>query len=353
VAKPDVEEFDERLQALEKRHAELHVLFDTIRDVISTLSLREVLSRLLRRVLAHLESEIGSILILRGEELRIAVAEGLPTEVVENACVSIGEGVTGQVAASRQPLLIEDIAGSKFDGQDDERYYTRSLISAPIIYRGRLYGVINVNNKHSHEAYDSEDLELLVHIAAHAAVAVANAHSYEELLDRAEHDSLTGLANHGYFWSAIAREWERADRYQRELSVVMMDLDHFKRSNDVHGHLTGDETLRQMSQILQDGARTADLTARYGGDEFAVILPETSEEGAVAFGEKIRQQVEADRLGPDSHPVTVSIGVATSPGTGTGSDRYASAADLVRAADAELYRAKQGGRNRVCSKNSG
>lgn len=347
MAKPDVETFDERLLALEKRYAELHVLFDTIRDVISTLSLREVLSRLLHRVLEHLESEIGSILILHGEELRIAVAEGLPTTVVEAACVAIGEGVTGQVAASREPLLVEDISTSPFDGHDSERYYTRSLISAPIVYRGRLYGVINVNNKRSRRPYDANDLELLLHIAAHAAVAVANAHSYEELLDRAQHDSLTGLANHGYFWSAIAREWERADRYHRELSVVMMDLDHFKHSNDVHGHLTGDETLRQMAQILQDGARTADLPARYGGDEFAVILPETSSEGALAFGEKIRQQVEADRVGPEGSPVTVSIGVASYPGDGD------SAADLVRAADRELYRAKQGGRNRVCSRTSG
>jgi diguanylate cyclase (GGDEF)-like protein len=337
---------DERMQALEKRYAELHVLFDTIRDVISTLSVREVLGRLLHRVLEHLDSEIGSILIQRGEELRIAVAIGLPTDVVESACVAIGDGVTGQVAASRQPLLVADISSSPFEGHDSERYYTRSLISVPIVYRGRLYGVINVNNKRSREAYDANDLELLLHLAAHAAVAVANAQSYEEVLDRAQHDSLTGLANHGYFWSAIDREWERADRYSRSLSVVMMDLDHFKHSNDVHGHLTGDETLRKMAQILQDGARTADLPARYGGDEFAVILPETDEEGAIAFGEKIRQRVEGERVGPDGNPVTVSVGVATHPGNGT------TAADLVRAADHELYRAKQSGRNRVCSKGS-
>ena len=238
-------------------------------------------------------------------------------------------------------------AVSEFEGHDSERYYTRSLISAPIVYRGRLYGVINVNNKRSREPYDENDLELLLHIAAHAAVAVANAQSYEELLDRAQHDSLTGLANHGYFWSVVAREWGRADRYGREVSVVMMDLDYFKRSNDVHGHLTGDETLRQMAQILQDSARAADLPARYGGDEFAVILPETSEDGALAFGEKIRQRVEADRVGPEGNPVSISVGVATYPGDGE------SAADLVRAADRELYRAKQAGRNRVCSKNPG
>ena len=340
------QEFDERLEALEKRYDELHVLFETIRDVISTLSLREVLNRLLSRILAHLDSEIGSILILHADdELRIAVAQGLPADVVETATLQVGEGITGRVAATRRPLLVSDIAESEFE-ERSERYYTRSLISAPILYRGRLYGVINVNNKRSREPYSDDDLELLEHTAAHAAVAVANAQSYEELLDRAQHDSLTGLANHGHFWAAMAREWERADRYGRELSLVMIDLDNFKRSNDAHGHLSGDETLRAVASVLQDSARGADLAARYGGDEFAVILPETSPDGALAFAEKIRQRIESDRIGPDGFPLTLSIGVATHPGDAE------SAADLVRAADRELYRAKQGGRNRVCSSNS-
>ena len=337
---------DERSQALEKRYAELQVLFETIRDVVSTLSLREVLDRLLHRVLAHLDSELGSILILQeNERLKIAVAEGLPPEIIDATEVAIGEGVTGRVAATREPLLVDNIEQSEFQPLDSERYYTRSLISVPIVYRGRLFGVINVNNKRSRQPYDGDDLELLRHIAAHAAVAVANAQSYEDLLDRAQHDSLTGLANHGHFWSTLAREWERADRYERAISVVMIDLDQFKASNDEHGHLSGDETLRQAATILQDGARTADLVARYGGDEFAAILPEASEDGAVAFAEKIRQQIEAAQIGPEGSPLTVSVGVATHPGAGE------SAADLVRAADRELYRAKQGGRNRVCSAN--
>jgi diguanylate cyclase (GGDEF)-like protein len=337
------QEFEERLEALEKRHAELQVLFETIRDVISTLSLREVLNRLLGRILTHLDSEIGSILILHAdEELRIAVAQGLPPEVIESTALKRGEGISGQVAETRHPLLISDIAESQFEGRS-ERYYTNSLISAPILYRGHLYGVINVNNKRSRACFQRDDLELLEHIAAHAAVAVANAQSYEELLDRAQHDSLTGLANHGHFWSALAREWERADRYGRELSLVMLDLDNFKKSNDEAGHLSGDEALRSVARTLSEGARAADLAARYGGDEFAVILPETSPEGAFAFAEKIRQRIESDRLGPDGFPVTVSLGVATYPRDAD------SGADLVRAADRELYRAKQGGRNRVCA----
>jgi len=342
-------EKDDQLQLaeLEQRHRELELVFETIRDVSSTLSLREVLSRLLRRTMCHLESEIGSILFLDNESedvMRIAVAYGLPDDVIENTRVRVGDGISGHVAATRQPLLVRDLGASEFSGQNDERYYTRSLLSAPIVYQGRLYGVININNKHSRSSYTDGDLKLMRHLAAHAAVAVANARTYEDLLDRAQHDALTGLANHGFFWSALDREWERADRYGRELSVVMMDLDNFKQSNDRHGHLSGDAALRAVSEILVEGVRTADLAARYGGDEFAVLLPETSSAGAVAFAEKIRQAVAASRLGADDAPVTISLGVATrAPGSSM------KALELVEAADRELYRAKKLGRNRVCA----
>jgi len=178
-------------------------------------------------------------------------------------------------------------------------------------------------------------------MAAHATVALSNARSFEETLRRAQTDALTGLANHGHFWSTLEAEVARAERYGRTLSLALLDADHFKAFNDRHGHVSGDEALIALARVVQTSSRVHDTPARYGGEEFAIILPETQREGACAFAEKIRQAIECtDFDGPTE--LTVSIGVAALP------DDARTAAALVECADARLYRAKASGRNRVC-----
>jgi len=332
----------------EEKREELEILIDTIRDVASTLSLPEVLDRLLDRTLRHLESEIGSVLLVEGEgRLRVAASRGLPSGVTRDETVAIGDGVAGYVAATAEPLLVTDIAyDPRFNGRQLERYYTDSLISAPIIFRQRLYGVLNVNNKCSRLEFHSDDLRLLTAIADQAAIAVANARAYEEMQVRAQRDPLTGLANHGHFWSTLTREWKRAERYGRGLSVAMVDIDHFKRFNDSRGHLAGDEVLIAVARSLEEGARTTDRVARYGGDEFAVILPETARQGAAAFGDKVRESISRQGHGSNRDMITVSVGLASYPGSATSPE------ELVRAADMDLYRAKAEGRNRVGGSSS-
>lgn len=339
----------EELERLQRRQAELEVMYDTVRDVTSTLSFVEVLQRILDRTLLHLESEIGSILLIEPDgSLRIAVAQGLPGEVVAEARLAPGEGISGHVASTGEPLLIENLdEDGRFQGRNRERYYTRSLISSPIKSGGAVRGVLNVNNKHSRLAFGEGDLMLIEAIAAHAAIALQNAERYEELLRRAQHDALTGLANHGHFWSVLEVEFERARRYERELSLVMVDVDRFKEFNDTHGHTGGDEALMWIARLIKERCRSSDLAARYGGDEFAVVLPETSRSGAMAFGEKIRQSVETASFGRSgSARVCVSIGASTFPADA------ATARELVDAADAQLYRAKSQGRNQVRSSDS-
>ena len=336
------------LAHLRRRNDELRLLYETIRDLTGTLSVREVLDRLLGRALEHLEAEIGSILLMGPDQrLRIVGARGLPASVVDGTAVGEGEGISGYVVSTGKPLLVTDVErDARFRRRNHERYYTSSFISAPLVHMGAARGVINVNNKRSHDPFCAADLQLLEALAGHASAALANAHRYEAVLERANRDSLTGLANHGCFWSTLALEFERADRHGRPLAVAMLDIDHFKKFNDSHGHLAGDEALCSFARLLEASSRSHDVVARYGGEEFAVILPETHEAGAHRYAEKMRREVERCGFGAEaSHRLTVSIGVA---GTGPGAR---DPQQVVALADERLYRAKSAGRNRVQSED--
>ena len=172
-----------------------------------------------------------------------------------------------------------------------------------------------------------------------------------EAVDRVEQlattDPLTGIANRRRFGEFLQREWNRALRARSAMTVVMLDVDFFKRFNDTHGHLTGDECLRRVAAALQTVARRpSDLAARYGGEEFAVVLSGTSQETALAIAESIRSNIEALRIlheaSPVSQYVTVSVGVAVAKPDDGGTPEL-----LIFTADEALYRAKAEGRNRV------
>jgi diguanylate cyclase (GGDEF)-like protein len=336
------------IQNLQRRNAELELLYESIRDLTSTLSVHQVLERLMERTLLHLNAEIGSILLLHPDSrLRIVVSRGLPCEVVKETAIEVGDGISGHVARYGEALLVKDIErDDRFRRRNHERYYTNSFISAPLVHQRSVRGVVNINNKRSRRCFRTPDLRLLEAIAGHAAVALANARQYEELLERAQRDALTGLADHGQFWSELEVEHARALRHHHPLAVVMFDIDHFKGVNDRLGHPMGDLALGVVARRLEQSSRAHDTVARYGGDEFAVILPETDLAGARTFAEKIGRVVSAHRFGPeDRQQITVSAGVAAVEVGG----EPISARRLVEVADARLYGAKRSGRNSVCS----
>jgi two-component system, cell cycle response regulator len=157
-------------------------------------------------------------------------------------------------------------------------------------------------------------------------------------------DGLTQIFNRRYFEETLEREISRCNRYSRELSLVMIDIDHFKLINDNHGHLAGDHVLKHVASTIKTKIRREDIFARYGGEEFGLLLPEVDAKGATLMAEKARKLIEKQKFEFDKQdiPVTISLGVAT---LGTG---QRDAADLVRAADAKLYEAKTSGRNKVC-----
>ena len=165
-----------------------------------------------------------------------------------------------------------------------------------------------------------------------------------KLIQMAKIDSLTGIYNRRYLDSRLTEEIERSRRHGNQLSILMLDIDHFKKINDTHGHLCGDYALRKIAELLKELVRTSDILGRYGGEEFCCILPETPIEQAVVLAERCREQIAANQLTCTDHQtrVTISIGV-------TGLHRDDSLDSVIKRADDALYQAKRDGRNRICS----
>jgi diguanylate cyclase (GGDEF)-like protein len=195
------------------------------------------------------------------------------------------------------------------------------------------------------DAFSREEEELLEYLAGQAIVSIENASLHETVERQAVTDELTGLANARAFRSILEREIERSRRFQSPLGLVMVDLDNFKQVNDTHGHQQGDEVLAAVASVLRGFSRDIDAPARYGGEELAVVLPQTDTEGAAKLAERMREAVERlriPRVGDAGFlQVTASFGVAAAP------ESAADQEELVAAADAALYRAKRGGKNRV------
>jgi diguanylate cyclase (GGDEF)-like protein len=204
-------------------------------------------------------------------------------------------------------------------------------------------GVISIA-RHS-LAFSRDEQELLDYLAGQAAVSIENASLHETVERQAVTDELTGLANTRAFHSILDREIERARRFETPVGLVMIDLDDFKRMNDEYGHQQGDEVLVSVAGVLRAFSRDIDAPARYGGEELALILPQTDAEGAWRLAERMREAVEELRIPRVGErgalSITASFGVAALP------DSAADKKGLVAAADAALYRAKRGGKNRV------
>jgi len=213
----------------------------------------------------------------------------------------------------------------------------------PIETSGRLSGLMVLGGR-AVEKLDGDGRSFLGQLANQAHIVMENSRLFERVQNLAIRDSLTGLFNHRHVLGLLAREVERAGRYPGGMSVLMLDVDHFKRTNDEHGHLAGDAVLRDVARLLQDTLRTVDSVGRYGGEEFLVILPHTPPEEGRRTAERIREQIEqhAFRVGSRELRVTVSVGVASWEMEGRNSPEA-----LIREADQALYRAKEEGRNRV------
>ena len=313
----------------------------------STLELNDLLDLILEYLKRLVAYDSASVMLVEGEVARVVAARGFPDDSrALQVQVTLSEDAAFQeVVARRGAIVLQDATQDpRFRGLGGTGY-VRSWICAPLIARDTVVGLLTVDHRRP-GAYDERDAALVQAFANHAALAVENAQLYAKMRHMAVTDGLTGLYNSRHFYRMLEEELQRSERYAHPFSLLMFDLDDFKKYNDRYGHLAGDDLLRELADLVRTITRSSDLIFRYGGEEFTLILPETPRPAALTLAERLRIAVQNHeftiRGGADVGRITISIGVATYPDDGRNAE------DLVYAADMALLEAKRR-KNRVCT----
>src|SRR5262249_32276811 len=328
---------------LENRLNELSLLYEVARSFTSTLELPELLGRISALVAERLEIPQFSIMLVNPEgKLEVKIAYP-PAQGTEGVTFRIDEGACGKAAQTRAAVYIPDVS------IDRSTFVARSggpergaLLCVPMIHHEEGLGVLNFQRPEN-DNFSSEEIELLTAIADQAALAVKNARLHEETVALAITDPLTGIPNRRHLFSRLDMEIARANRFGNQLSVLMVDIDHFKSFNDAAGHRAGDGVLRQVAALMKGMIRKVDTIGRYGGEEFLLILPQVTKVGAIDAAENRRRAIAANPFEParSASKITVSVGIANLPVDATVQEK------LVDCADAALYASKRAGRNQA------
>ncbi|MDF1501677.1 diguanylate cyclase [Roseisolibacter sp. H3M3-2] len=335
-------------------------LVDILHEVTGDLAADEVYNILARRVARALSvSHCAVILAAPGRDDAV-VATAFENAKLQKRPISVGDYPEVREALEHdRPVLIEELSASPLYGLrpamglDGTEVPVRSAMALPFTVDSAQRGVFLLRRTREQPPLTPEDVEFAEAVIGAAVAVMQRAQVIEttradnaRLEQLATRDPLTQLLNRRALTERLTTEMERALRYDHSVALLLIDLDHFKRVNDTHGHLVGDAVLRDVSELLLGVARSVDVVGRYGGEEFLVVLPETDDDGAAAFAERIRERVEAHAFRPWDEDrelrMTASIGVASFPAA-----RIESVEDLFARADAALYRAKADGRNRV------
>jgi diguanylate cyclase (GGDEF)-like protein len=336
--------FNHMTDELELSIGELHRSRDLLRENVARLGdalqrthdLDGLLSTVLAAAASATSGQRATAWLIEGGSVvaRVSVPSGAPRAAVRR--LPIGADLAGEVAADGQPRRLGH------GHEDGTTVLGGPALGAPLRRGHSVLGVIVVERDPAEPAFDTDDEAMLVSLAGPAGIAVDNVLLHREAQRLSVTDPLTGAGNLRHMTTTLAREVERATRFDRPLALLLMDLDHFKRVNDTYGHTVGDAVLRELSRRVAACVREVDTVARYGGEEFVVITPETDTEGALHLAARICEAIREAPfvVGEDNVIVTVSIGVASLPSHGT------SSGDLVRAADDGLYAAKRAGRDR-------
>jgi two-component system cell cycle response regulator len=334
-------------------------IVDILHEVTDSLKPEEIYHILSRRVARALGISKCSIVLAQPGDVYGTVVAAFENPMLRNLRVELARypEILKALESSRT-VIVEDVATDPlFEevraawARDGVPVPTKSVIALPFRMKEEQAGVLYLRSVQTERALMAEDAEFADSVIRAAVAALEKAHDFatvvsdrERLEQLASTDPLTACLNRRALIDTLERELDRARRYSLVLTILMVDLDHFKTINDTMGHLVGDTVLRQLGELLLREVRSVDAVARYGGEEFVIVLPETAVHGAMIFAERMRQRVAQHPFGEPGRPVrvTVSIGLASYP-----DQKITSPESLLVVADTALYRAKSDGRNLV------
>ncbi|NOY38773.1 MAG: GGDEF domain-containing protein [Nitrospirae bacterium] len=354
-------ELSKRSEVILKKGLEIRELkaFNEIIAVASKhLSIKDILKYSLKAIIGSLESLEKAV----GREVKISGGIFLTDEATEELVHFTSSGISPEALGCRGRIpLGKCICGlAAQSGEVDIIPYCRAEIhhggmlpackeedhahvSIPLKSGDKVLGLIYLYFVPPGYLHLASDVSIFSSIGNYLGLRIEKARLYEKVQELATHDGLTGLYNYREFHNRLEHEFLRAKRYTKTLSLLMTDIDHFKRFNDTYGHMSGDEALRTIGRLIRNLVRSVDIPARYGGEEFTVILPDTPLKQAELVAERLRSSVASHPFFVEGKTVslTISIGIASFPEDADTKD------ELIKAADRALYCAKNGGRNRV------
>lgn len=337
-------------ESLKEDRERLDALLKIYKEMSSIFRIEELANFVIDKTTQIFKAKKGSFMLLdeKGESLSIKAANGLSNEVVRKTKIELGQMLAGWVVQMGKPLLVKDIQ-KEFPHLVERKaeYKTGSFIIMLLKMKDKIVGVINLTDKEDGEVFTEDDLKLLTLISHLVTVQMENIKLYKEATFFSINDNLTGLFNHRHFQQRLDEEINRAERYHRSLSLAILDIDDFRNYNETYGHLMGDNVLKELGPILKENIRMSDIPSRFGGEEFAIILPDTKPSQAQTAAEKIRQRIEGSVFATDRESslgmarLTISAGIAFYK---TGISRE----ELIYRAEQALLGAKRKGKNKVC-----
>lgn len=365
LMKSQLQDVAERLQqanaALQRRVQAQGLLMEAAHRLGSTLDKAALVERIARLVADNLGKPDFAVYLVKEDEDHEAVLEVqnaaglLDRPEIREARFQVGEGIAGLVAETGAPVLVANLKDPaptlKPPRGGKEPFPTEgSLLVVPMLHKGRVVGVLAFHSP-QRGAFDSDDVALLQALGAQAAMAVVNADLYQTTLELSVTDALTQLMNRRALNRILDAELVRAQRFNTPLVVLMLDVDHFKQYNDRMGHLLGDEALKAVAAVLGTSVRKVDAVARFGGEEFCVILPRTDESAGIDVADKLLKNVRALLVpGAESQPLghmSISVGVAVYPQDMPPAIDGSPVEVILDCADKAAYEAKRKGRDRV------